>query len=837
MNGRWRFRRIGNAEWMDASVPGCVHTDLFASGAIEDPYYGCNEVGLQWISDNDWEYEKTFLVEPSFLEYPRHELVFEGLDTRADIRLNGSHILSAGNMFREWRVDCGKLLRPGENTVSIVFHSPFRVEEALAGKYLFGLPGGNRVFTRKAAYHYGWDWGPRYVTMGIWRPARIVAWKEARLANASYRLDRLEPAIESGEEIRSAAYIATLAIEAERAAETTVKIYVDGRAARISRPGIDEESAERLRIGLSRGTNSIDLRFEIPNPELWWPNGMGGHRLYEIGAAVFVDEEETSAITGSIGVRTVDLVTAPGGGGEGFHFMINGRPAFMKGANWIPMESFPSAARDERYRSLVESAATANMNMLRVWGGGIYEKEIFYSLCDSSGILVWQDFMFANAMYPWDDEFLENVEAEAAWNVRRLADHPCIALWCGNNEIDEAWHNWGWRDGYTEDESTAIWDGYGELFGKILPNAVSAHGNGAPYISTSPKYGRGDRRSLAGGDCHYWGVWHDAEPFEALLTKTGRFMSEFGFQSFPTIETVSCFSGVAGDAAVPDCLDSPELLCHQKHPRGNGLILEYMRRDYDVPERFEDFVYVSRLLQARGVRIGIEAQRRASPFCMGSLFWQLNDCWPAVSWSCVDYFGERKALYYHAAKAFSPEIVSPVVENDTIRIYVVSDSPVPLEFTLRLSLIDFEGDLIREISRILPPPAVRGAPAFQIPLRELIADRAPGAVVLRCELLSGGETAAENLLYFASPKDLNLPDPRLKVAISEIPEGGGLIIELRTEKLAKDVYLSLPGCAGLFSDNYFDIPPGGKAAVVCRTRVKPAEAGKSLKIRTLADIE
>jgi len=514
--------------------------------------------------------------------------------------------------------------------------------------------------------------------------------------------------------------------------------------------------------------------------------------------------------------------------------MINGKPVFMKGANWIPMESFPSAARDEKYRRLVEDAAAANMNMLRVWGGGIYEKEIFYSLCDSSGILVWQDFMFANAMYPWDREFLDDVEAEAEENVRRLADHPCIALWCGNNEIDEAWHNWGWRDGYTEDESTAIWDGYGEVFENILPNAVSAHGNGAPYISTSPKYGRGDRRSLADGDCHYWGVWHDAEPFEVLLTKTGRFMSEFGFQSFPPIETVSRFSGIAGDTTVPDCLDSPELLCHQKHPRGNSLILEYMRRDYDVPGRFEDFVYVSQLLQARGVRMGIEAQRRAAPFCMGSLFWQLNDCWPAVSWSCVDYSGERKALYYQAAKAFSPELISPVAENDTIKIFFVSDSPEQPEGILRLRLLDFDGNLLKEIAKPLPPSLPRGAPLYRIGREALIEGHTNGAVVLVCELLRGRDAAARNLFYFAPPKDLILPDPGLEAKVREAPGGGGFIVELVAERIAKDVFLSMPGCGGTFSDNFFDILPGENVTVFFETAEKPADPGRRLRIKTLA---
>ncbi len=829
---------------MDASVPGCVHTDLFAAGKITDPYYGCNEETLQWIGNEDWEYEKTFLIESSLLEYSHHELVFEGLDTYADVYLNGSHILSADNMFREWRADCGTPLRAGENTIRVVFHSPLPIEERCAGEYPYRLPGGNRVFTRKAAYHYGWDWGPRFVTSGIWKPAHLEAWEGARLRNVSFILGRLKEGLpekirdrQGGKEFTSAEYVARLEIEADRQIEAAVEITVDGEMTAIHEPGRAGEASDRPSVDLGRGNNSIDLNFEIPSPELWWPNGTGEQRLYEIRTALFVDGKEAVAITKSVGVRTVGLVTERSGGGESFYFTINGRPVFMKGANYVPMESFPSKVDYKKYESLVESAADAKMNMLRVWGGGIYENDIFYSLCDRHGILVWQDFMFACAMYPWDEGFLGNVRIEAIENVRRLADHPCIALWCGNNEIDEAWHNWGWQDGYKEAETADIWEGYEKLFHRILPEIVNGCAGTAPYISSSPKYGRGDRRSLTDGDCHYWGVWHDAEPFEILNDKTGRFMSEFGFQSFPSMETMARFSGLSAEAPAIECLESPELLCHQKHPRGNQLILEYMRRDFKVPRRFEDFVYVSQLLQARGVRMGIEAQRRAAPFCMGSLYWQLNDCWPVASWSGIDYFGERKALYYQAAKSFSPRLISPVVENDTIKVHFVCDTADFSIDTLRLDLIDFHGKVLKKTATEIPASLEANRLVYKIPRQEMLGDHDPGAVVLKCELLRGRDTVTKNLLYFASPKNLVLPSPSIETIVREFSGGGGYLIELRTDVIAKNVYLSMQGCGGTFSDNFFDMLAGDSVTVFYETKEKLADAGKRLMIKTLADVQ
>ena len=402
------------------------------------------------------------------------------------------------------------------------------------------------------------------------------------------------------------------------------------------------------KITLQKGLNSYKTKLSVPDPKLWWPNGMGDQPLYQLD---FQIESSNSVDSQNVifGIRQIELVQQKDSIGESFYFKINGKPFFAKGANYIPQDNFPSRVPDEKYIQTIQTALDANMNMLRVWGGGIYEKDIFYDLCDQKGILVWQDFMFACTMYPGDSAFIENVRQEAIYQVKRLRNHPSIALWCGNNEVDEGWHNWGWQKAlnYSASDSTEVWNNYLKIFEKILPEAVSLYSPYTPYIPSSPQNGWGRKESLTHGDAHYWGVWWGAEPFEIYEEKVGRFMSEYGFQGFPDLKTLdSCL--------LPEDrnLLSPALLNHQKHPRGMELIRTYMELEYKVPDEFEDYAYVSQLVQAYGIKKAIEAHRRAMPRCMGTLYWQLNDCWPVISWSSVDYYNRWKALHYFVRQAY-----------------------------------------------------------------------------------------------------------------------------------------------------------------------------------------
>jgi beta-mannosidase len=823
LNSGWEFRQASGDAWRPASVPGCVHTDLLAARLIDDPFFGTNEHNLQWIEDKDWEYRVVFDTPPAFRGREHIEIDFEGLDTYADVFLNDSLLFQADNMFREWKAPCAGVLRAKGNELRVYFHSPASAVRARWLSLGYELPGGARVLTRKAAYQYGWDWAPRFVTSGIWRPVHLRAWDAARITDLRIVQKRV-----TGE---SAELAAVFEIEASSRRNVVLSLLLDDR------------SVASAGAKLVPGLNEISIDFSIPEPKLWWPNGLGEPHLYDFLGEMRDETLVVDLAARRIGLRTVELVRDRDPKGESFFFRVNGVPVFMKGANFVPMDSFIPRVSADRYGSLVASAADAGMNMLRVWGGGVYESELFYDLCDEYGILVWQDFMFACGMYPGDPAFLANVREEAAGVVKRLRNHPCLALWCGNNEIDEGWRNWGWQRqyGYSAADSAKIWNDYVRLFHELLPEIVAELDSGAAYWPSSPGFGRADPRSLAEGDSHDWGVWHDGEPFDSFREKVPRFMSEFGFQSFPSPATIAGF-------ADPDDwrLESAVMLAHQKHPRGNETIRAYMERDYRAPRDFESFVYVSQLLQAEGMKTAIEAQRRAKPSCMGSLYWQLDDCWPAPSWSSIDYEGDLKALYYFARDAFAEVLVSPVVEKGILRAYAVSDRAKAIEGVAILKLLDFTGDVVWVDSRRVSMGANSSAAFFESDAGSLLGGRPANAVVLLAELWEGDALLSKNYLYFAPPRDLDLPPfdaarPGEKESGSSISVQSisrvqwGYSISLCARTLVKNLFLSVDGHEGYFERNFFDMPPGSCETVLFVTDEDIRDFHTVLRMKSLAD--
>ncbi|MFA4947007.1 MAG: glycoside hydrolase family 2 protein [Candidatus Krumholzibacteriia bacterium] len=819
----WEFRRVSEGTWRPASVPGCVHTDLLAAGLIDDPFFGTNEKDLQWIENEDWEYRTIFDAAPAFLASEHVEIDFEGLDTYADVYLNDSLLFKADNMFREWKAPCAGVLREKGNELRVYFHSPVSAVRARWDSLGYELPGGARVLTRKAAYQYGWDWAPRFVTAGLWRPVRLRAWDAARITDL--RIVRKRVTRESAE------LAAVFEIEASSRGNVSLSVLRDGRI------GASVDAA------LVPGLNAVSIDFSIPVPKLWWPNGLGEPYLYEFLGEMRDGKLVIDRAARRIGLRTIELVRDRDEKGESFYFRVNGVSVFMKGANFVPMDSFIPRVTADRYESLVASAAGAGMNMLRVWGGGAYESEVFYDLCDEYGILVWQDFMFACAMYPGDSAFLDNVREEAAGVVKRLRNHPCLALWCGNNEIDEGRRNWGWQRqyGYSAADSAKIWNDYVKLFHELLPGVVAELDPGTAYWPSSPSRGRADPRSLTEGDSHYWGVWHDGEAFEAFREKVPRFMSEFGFQSFPSLATIARFAHPEDRR-----IDSAVMLSHQKAPRGNEIIRTYMERDYRPPRDFESFVYVSRLLQAEGMKTAIEAQRRAKPSCMGSLYWQLNDCWPAASWSSIDYEGDPKALHYFARDAFGEVLVSPVVEGSVLRVYAVSDRVAAIEGVAILKLLDFMGNVIWIDTRRVSMSADSSVAFFESGVERLLRGRPGNAVVFCAELWESGELLSKNLLYFAPPRELDLPPfeaarpgerksgSNLSVrSISRVENGYS--ISLRARALVKNLYLSVEGHEGFFDRNYFDMLPGSRETVLFVTDEDIYDFSDVLIMKSLAD--
>ncbi|MDD5694782.1 MAG: glycoside hydrolase family 2 protein [Bacteroidales bacterium] len=801
----WEFRQADTGTWMPARVPGTVHTDLLANHRIEDPFYRLNERQLQWIDKIDWEYRTIVKADRNLMQKEHIDLVFAGLDTYAEVYLNEELILQMDNMFRTWRVQCKDHLKLGDNLLRVRFLSP--IAEGLKKLQAQGYPlpasndqsetgglGDQRVspFVRKAPYHFGWDWGPRLVTSGIWRPVSLEAWDDTRIRDLyinTKNLDRNQADLE-----------VQFQVLASQGIRLDARIYVD------SVQMLEEQ------ISLLPGENTIALPVKIQHPVLWWPNGMGDPKIYRIRVVLGKGEEITGEAEISAGLRNLRLVQDPDpdGSGKSFYFEVNGIPVFARGANYIPNDVFLTNVTPDRYESIIRSAAEANMNMLRIWGGGIYENDLFYDLCDQYGIMVWQDFMFACSMYPGDDAFLESVRREAIDNVKRLRNHPSIVLWCGNNEIETAWaewdenRGWGWKQQYNSEQRREIWKAYDTLFHRILPGVVAAYDPAVPYWHSSPSAGFGQ---LAGydtksGDMHYWGVWHGLHPFSDFRKYRARFMSEYGFQSFPEFSSVKRYT-------LPEDYDieSEVMMSHQRSGIGNLRIRQYMEPDYPVPDDFEQFLYVGQLLQADAIKMAIECHRTDMPYCMGTLYWQINDCWPVASWSGIDYYGRWKALHYFAKEAFKPVILVMDEKEDNVRVHIVSDLPETQTAMLVMKLIRFDGQELWTDSLPVEIPARSSAVYFE----KEIAGFGTTNTVMVVSLRAGDVHTDSGFHYFVRPKYLKLTNPDISFEVSETESA--FEVTLASKALARNVFLTAEGFGGQFSDNFFDILPGDHVKV------------------------
>jgi beta-mannosidase len=547
LNKNWQFKNEKESKWYKATVPGTVHTDLLANKLIPDPFYRDNEGKLQWIDKADWEYRTIFNIDASTFAKKNIELVFDGLDTYADVYLNGKLILQADNMFRGWAVDVKPFIKRSNNLLLIRFASAQnKVDSTAKSKLPLILPDNNRVYVRKAQFQFGWDWGPKFVGCGIWK-----------------------------------------------------KVYLKVADLKTS-------------IALNNDHNVI-----------------------------------------------VKLIQQKDSIGNSFYFEKEGKPIYAKGANWIPGDVFLPRLTREDYRKMLLSAKNANMNMLRVWGGGVYESDDFYDLCDSLDIMVWQDFMFAGGMYPGDDAFMNNVREEVKYQIERLRNHPCIVLWCGNNEVEEAWKNWGWQGQFNLHgaDSAKVWNDYKRLFQDSLKKWVDEFDGTRPYVSTSPKNGWGRKESFTEGDSHYWGVWWGLQDWEAFENKTGRFVSEYGMQAMPNWNTIKSFTDSSDRY-----MQSPIIQAHQKASDGFKKLNHYLTRYFIDSARLsklslEDYTYLSQCMQYYILKNSIAVQRSKYPANMGTLLWQLNDCWPVTSWSITDYSRQPKAAWYAVMEAYRDDRV------------------------------------------------------------------------------------------------------------------------------------------------------------------------------------
>ncbi|PJF39415.1 MAG: hypothetical protein CUN55_14415, partial [Phototrophicales bacterium] len=647
------------------------HTDLLSNGQLEDPFFRDNELKQMWVGESDWHYWRSFEVDESLLKHERIYLCCHGLDTIALIQVNGETIAHTDNMFRIYWLDVTSKLQQGTNTIDIFFESPIAYSNrmdaekgAMAG-WVEPMRISTGAWIRKEPCNFGWDWGPKMPTSGIWRSIELVAFSIARITDVfilqKHSQNQVELEITTTVEQleQSPLYVTIDVFQGETFIESS-KAYFEGNKA-VSVCVINE-------------------------PKLWWPHGMGEHPLYTIKVNLYGHDLLLDSHQKKIGLRTITLERHPNEKGETFYFACNGVPFFAKGANWIPASPYPSATTDEQYRKLIKAAVDANMNMLRVWGGGIYEQDVFYEICDELGITIWQDFMFACGTYPsFDNEFMANVKAEAEDNVRRLRHHACIALWCGNNEIEQGLSN------SADWIATMSWEDYSRLFDDLLADVVGELAPQTSYWPGSPHSPCGERTNWENpncGDTHLWAVWHGKQPFEWYRTRTDRFCSEFGFQSFPQPDVIY-------EITLPEDRNITSYIMehHQRSAIGNSTIIHYMLDWFRLPTSFESLLWLSQILQGMAIKYAVEHWRRNMPHTMGTLYWQLNDMWPAPSWSSLDWKGNWKALHYMARRFYAPLLISGVEDRHTqsVGIYFTSDLQEDISAKIRWKITDLHG--------------------------------------------------------------------------------------------------------------------------------------------------
>jgi len=831
INEGWTFKQVRGNNWYPATVPGVVHTDLIDNKIIEDPFFRLNERGVQWVDKEDWEYRTTLRITPELFRKENIELYFKGLDTYADVFLNDSCILKANNMFREWRVDVKPLLKQGDNELRVYFRSPIKEDIPKFNALHYRNEAGNdqsenggvfdrkvSVFARKAGYHYGWDWGPRLVTSGIWRPAYLVGWDDARLDNVHY--------IQENVTAKQAKVKVRVEVIADKAGEATVQIKAGGL-----------KNQWEKKANVQKGNNIIETELVINNPKLWWTNGLGEPYLYPFTTTVSINGKIADSKTENIGLRDIQVIRKKDEAGTTFYFQLNGVPVFAKGANYIPQDNFLPRVTAEKYEKTIMDAVNVNMNMLRIWGGGIYEEDIFFDLCDKHGILVWQDFMFACSTYPMTPDMLENIRMEAIDNVKRLRNHPSLAIWCGNNENHTAWFNWGWMKKF---EKLGVLDemrkDYKDVFHVVLPDVVEKYDPKTFYWPSSPYAGDPDARAESGtpdwnpnGDGHYWGVWHGKDSIANYNVIRARFFSEYGFQSFPEYQSVLKYAPEKRDHDI----FSEVMMAHQRGgSHANGLIEWYLLNEYRKPKDFPNFLYMGQLLQGDAIKTAIEAHRRDMPYCMGTLFWQHNDCWPVASWSSRDYYGRWKAQHYFSKKAFHNILVSPIAKDDKLDVYVVSDYLKPLKGKLEVRVMDLKGNVLFENSKNITLPASTSKSQYNVPLQTVLKGKNKNEVVVNARFTGNGETVSNN--YFLSRyKDIDFPKATIKTR--SVVAGDGFDVTVESDFFARGVFLSIEGIDNFFSDNYFDLLPGEPQTIHVTTSLDKATFDSQLKTESISD--
>lgn len=781
LHGIWKLEDEQKEYNLNAKIPGDTYSALYEADIIPDPYYGTNEKKVQWIGKRVWHFSREFEISEDFLDSNYIYINAENLDTFSEIFINEKFIGKTENMFRRYRFDIKNYLNPGINSILIKFNITAEIAKERAGELPFPIPysSSNNLIphmntVRKIQCHAGWDWGPCLMVSGIYGDLSVTGVEKSRIEY-----------VYTGQVIKNNHCIVNITTElyAYRDNETSLKIKLDKK-----------EIIQK--INLIKGINSIKTQIDIERPELWWPAGYGSQSLYELTVST-----EDQTIKKMIGIRNIEVINENDVIGTCMKFRVNGIDIFCKGANWIPIDAMPGRYTKERYINLLNDTLSANMNMLRVWGGGQYETDIFYELCDSLGILVWQDLMFACSQYPSTDDFIMDVDQEILHQVKRLKDHTCIAIWCGDNEIIDSLK---WYEESKNDPPRYL-DNYIKL-NKALKRTVKKVDPDRTFWPSSPCGGPGNFEdgwhNDKSGDMHFWDLWHSGKSFEAYYDVVPRFSSEFGFQSFPSMETIKTFA----DNTQLD-VESTVMLHHQKNRSGNSIITEMFKRYFKTPEGFKNYLYLSQVQQAIAIKKAVEYWRHLKPICMGTLYWQLNDNWPVISWSSIEYTGKWKQLHYHAKRFYSPVMICAFQTKDNfVEIWGINDLIKDINVTVKIRLFDFEGNINKSwtMNDIIAINSSKKIKEFHID--ELFPDQ--NKRFLYFELITNinnNPFLFKNEYFFDKWKDCELSKAKIETDIHQ--ENKWFKISVKTGKPAFFVTLDSNSIKGKFSDNSFTLIP------------------------------
>ncbi|WP_404338286.1 glycosyl hydrolase 2 galactose-binding domain-containing protein [Sphingomonas sp. MMS12-HWE2-04] len=810
------------ARWFAATVPGSVQQDLIAAKRVPDPFKGINEAPIQWAGMTNWQFRKVIDVTPAMLARDHLELVFDGLDTFATVSLNGKTLLTTDNAHRRWRIDAKAVLKAGRNELLVSIASPIRTLQPmvlaqpnpLPGEYdsAFGdEPKGKQTspYIRKAKYHYSWDWGPRLVNIGVWRPVRIEAWDEARIDGL-----RVEQEALNGAEAR---LVARYRIVADRDAALTLRTV-------LTAPGGSPQTVERT-VQVAAGANEVSVPMTVAQPQRWWPVGYGAQPLYGVAGSLIAGGVASDGVNRTIGLRTVELLRKDGS----FGFKINGVPIFAKGANLIPFDNFPTRVGTAQMRDVLQGARDANMNMLRVWGGGYYLDDAFYDLADRLGLMIWQDFMFGGSVTPPDAGFRENVRIEAEEQVERIQPHPSVVLWAGGNEILAGWENWSDRKAFKKrvgaDEQERIGVGMAVLFDRVLRDAVLTRSPGTPYWNNSPATDyEAPTDTDKDGDRHFWDVWSGSKPIERYADSCPRFMSEFGFQAMPDLSTIRGFAG-----NLPLAIDSPVLKAHQKFlaGEGNARLKLYLDQRLRPAKDFADLVYLTQVNQAQAIDLAARHHRACRPVTMGSLYWQINDTWPAISWASIDYHGQWKLLHYAARQFFAPQAVVAEHRDGITRVSLVSDATAPIAAEWRITAFDMAGAKLAQKGGAVTLDPLSAHEVATLADGDLFAGAAATASYAVAELVVDGRVVSRQIVERGVPKDMAYPTPGLSARWE------GKRVTVTASALARAVMLDFGAVAAQPSDDGFDLLPGESVTLDVESDASAATLKRALTLRSL----